>query len=280
MYTAIIQGPELSPQHAEEIANELQGVLKTDNGFEIALTNAAEKTQLRELGQRYRCDINVLPNNFARDQVKLIISDMDSTLIAIECIDEIADFIGAKPQVATITESAMRGEIDFSESLKRRVGLLEGLPVDALEKVYEQRLRLNPGAEALIAAARANHIHTALVSGGFTFFTDKLQQRLGLDSVLANQLEIENGKLTGQVLGDIVDGDVKLKFLNQLIDDLGITAGQTVALGDGANDLKMLNGSGLGVAYHAKPKVQDQADCCINHNGLDAVLGLLNLPYQ
>ena len=280
MYTAIIQGPKLSPQHAEEIANELQGVLKTDNGFEIALTNAAEKTQLRELGQRYRCDINVLPNNFARDQVKLIISDMDSTLIAIECIDEIADFIGAKPQVATITESAMRGEIDFSESLKRRVGLLEGLPVDALEKVYEQRLRLNPGAEALIATAQANHIHTALVSGGFTFFTNKLQQRLGLDSVLANQLEIENGKLTGQVLGDIVDGDVKLKFLNQLIDDLGITAGQTVALGDGANDLKMLNGSGLGVAYHAKPKVQDQADCCINHNGLDAVLGLLNLPSQ
>ena len=280
MYTAIIQGPKLSPQHAEEIANELQGVLKTDNGFEIALTNAAEKTQLRELGQRYRCDINVLPNNFARDQVKLIISDMDSTLIAIECIDEIADFIGAKPQVAAITESAMRGEIDFSESLKRRVGLLEGLPVDALEKVYEQRLRLNPGAEALIATAQANHIHTALVSGGFTFFTNKLQQRLGLDSVLANQLEIENGKLTGRVLGDIVDGDVKLKFLNQLIDDLGITAGQTVALGDGANDLKMLNGSGLGVAYHAKPKVQDQADCCINHNGLDAVLGLLNLPYQ
>jgi phosphoserine phosphatase len=204
----------------------------------------------------------------------LLVMDMDSTLISIECIDEIADMQGLKPQVAAITESAMRGEIDFAESLRRRVALLEGLDESALQRVYDERLKLNPGAEAMLAALRKHGIKTLLVSGGFVFFTERLKQRVGLDNTLANTLEIVNGKLTGKVLGRILDAQGKADALVQMRDELGLKPEQVIAMGDGANDLKMMAHAGVSIAYHAKPVVRAQASYALNFAGLD---GLVNL---
>lgn len=227
--------------------------------------------------REFDCDLNVIPANFDPSRVRLVVSDMDSTLINIECIDEIADFAGVKPQVSAITEAAMRGELDFAQSLTRRVTLLKGLPESVLERVYVERLQLNPGAKKLLTGLRRKGIRFALVSGGFTFFTERLRARLGLDYTLANTLEIEDGKLTGKVVGSIVGAEAKAGFLLQLCEEIGAEPGQAVAMGDGANDLKMMAVAGMGVAYHAKPKVQEQAHCAINHGGLDAILGLLGL---
>jgi phosphoserine phosphatase len=204
----------------------------------------------------------------------LLVMDMDSTLISIECIDEIADMQGLKPEVAAITESAMRGEIDFAESLRRRVALLEGLEEGALQRVYDERLRLNPGAEAMLAAVKQHGIQTLLVSGGFVFFTDRLKQRVGLDHTRANTLEVANGRLTGKVVGAIVDAQGKAEALMHLRDELGLRADQVIAMGDGANDLKMMAHAGVSIAYHAKPVVRAQASYALNFVGLD---GLVNL---
>ena len=204
----------------------------------------------------------------------LLVMDMDSTLISIECIDEIADMQGLKPQVAAITESAMRGEIDFAESLRRRVALLEGLEEGALQRVYDERLKLNPGAETMLAAMKKRDIKTLLVSGGFVFFTERLKQRVGLDFTRANTLEIVNGRLTGKVLGRILDAQGKAEALLQVRDELGLGPDQVIAMGDGANDLKMMAHAGVSVAYHAKPVVRAQASYALNFVGLD---GLANL---
>jgi phosphoserine phosphatase len=203
--------------------------------------------------------------------------DMDSTLISIECIDEIADAAGKKIQVSAITEAAMRGEItDFSDSLRRRVALLKGVPVSALEKVLAQRLQFNPGAEQLLHAAISAGLHTLLVSGGFTFFSQYVQARLGMHAAYANTLEIDaDGKLTGQVLGEIVDGTAKRRHLLALCEQIGCLPSQAIAVGDGANDLPMMLASGLSVAYHAKPKVREQAMVAINSGGLERLLEVL-----
>ncbi|MET3131416.1 phosphoserine phosphatase [Oxalobacteraceae bacterium GrIS 1.11] len=206
---------------------------------------------------------------------KLLAMDMDSTLITIECIDEIADMQGLKPQVAEITEAAMRGELDFSDSLKRRVALLKGLDAGALERVYEERLRLSCGAENLLAKARAAGLKTLLVSGGFSYFTTRLQERLGLDFSHANELEIVDGKLSGRVLGSIVDADEKRRTVERVCAQLGIVPAQAIIMGDGANDLKMMGIAGLSVAFRAKPVVQAQADVALNFVGLDGLLTLL-----
>jgi phosphoserine phosphatase len=203
---------------------------------------------------------------------KLLAMDMDSTLITIECIDEIADMVGVKPQVAAITEAAMRGELDFPGALRRRVALLKGLPVEALDRVYKERLRLSPGAEKLLAAARQAGWTTLLVSGGFTYFTDRLRQRLGLDHTLANTLEVTDGKLTGEVLGEIVDASVKATRVKAACDALGCSPAQAIVAGDGANDLQMMRIAGLSVAFRAKPVVRREATLSINHAGLDALL--------
>jgi phosphoserine phosphatase len=206
---------------------------------------------------------------------RLVAMDMDSTLITIECIDEIADFCGLKTEVAAITEASMRGEIkDFNESLTRRVALLKGLDAGALEKVYEERLQLSPGAEKMLAGAKAAGMKTLLVSGGFTFFTEKLQARLGLDFARANTLEIVDGKLTGRVLGDIVNADVKARTLREACDKLGIEPVRAIAMGDGSNDLKMMAAAGLSVAFRAKPVVREAASVAFNHVGLDGLLRL------
>lgn len=203
---------------------------------------------------------------------RLLAMDMDSTLITIECIDEIADMVGVKPQVAAITEAAMRGELDFPGALRRRVALLKGLPVEALDRVYNERLRLSPGAENLLAAARAYGWTTLLVSGGFTYFTDRLRQRLGLDHTLANTLEVIDGRLTGEVLGEIVDASVKATRVKAACEALGCSPAQAIVAGDGANDLQMMRIAGLSVAFHAKPVVRREATLAINHSGLDALL--------
>ncbi|MPW18473.1 phosphoserine phosphatase SerB [Paraburkholderia sp. CNPSo 3157] len=205
----------------------------------------------------------------------LVAMDMDSTLITIECVDEIADFCGLKAEVAAITEAAMRGEIkDFNESLTRRVALLKGLDASALDKVYEERLRLSPGAERMLAGAKAAGLKTLLVSGGFTFFTEKLQARLNLDFTRANTLEIVDGKLTGRVLGEIVNADVKARTLREACDKLGIEPSRAIAMGDGSNDLKMMAAAGLSVAFRAKPVVREAASVAFNHVGLDGLLRL------
>lgn len=207
---------------------------------------------------------------------KAIAFDMDSTLINIECIDEIADAVGKKAEVAAITEAAMRGEItDFKDSLRRRVALLQGVPATALQEVYDQRLRLNPGALELVAAARQAGLRTLLVSGGFTFFADRVKAQLGMDEAHANTLEIEGGLLTGRVLGDIVDGEAKKQHLLRLCASLACAPTQAIAVGDGANDLPMMRASGLSVAFHAKPKVREQAMVAINEGGLDRLLSVL-----
>jgi phosphoserine phosphatase len=208
---------------------------------------------------------------------RLIAFDMDSTLINIECVDEIADIVGRKAEVAAITEAAMRGEIaDYKESLRQRVALLKGVPVAAIERVYRERLRLNPGAEALVHTAQAAGLKTLLVSGGFTFFTDRIRDRLGLDFTRSNVLEVADGALTGRLVdqpwGDICDGAEKRRMLLQTCEQLGFTARQAIAVGDGANDLPMMGEAGLSVAYHAKPKVREQAMVQINDGGLDRLL--------
>ena len=208
-------------------------------------------------------------------EFKLVAMDMDSTLITIECIDEIADMQGLKKQVSEITEAAMRGELDFAESLKRRVALLEGLDASALERVYEERLKLSPGAEEMLKAVRKAGLKTLLVSGGFTYFTSRLKERLGLDYTHANELEIVDGKLTGKVVGGIVDADEKMRTVERVCDELGIMPSQAIVMGDGANDLKMMSISGMSVAFRAKPVVREQANVALNFVGLDGILPLL-----
>lgn len=204
----------------------------------------------------------------------LICFDMDSTLITIECIDELADFAGKKTEVSAITEAAMRGEIDYRESLYRRLALLAGLDARVLARVYGERLLFSKGARELLAAAQAAGLRTAILSGGFTYFTERLRIELGFDFATSNELEISGGKLTGRVIGDIVDAAAKARHLRRLRDELGLRREQVIAIGDGANDLPMLAEAGLAVAYRAKPATRAKADVAINFGGLDSLLNL------
>ncbi|HYD96211.1 MAG TPA: phosphoserine phosphatase SerB [Noviherbaspirillum sp.] len=207
---------------------------------------------------------------------RLVAMDMDSTLITIECIDEIADMQGLKPQVAEITEAAMRGEIEFRESLARRVALLKGLDAAALQRVYDERLKLSTGAERMLATVKAAGLKTLLVSGGFTYFTDRMKTRLGLDYTHSNVLEIVDGKLTGRVSGVVVDAEEKKATVERVCAELGISPRQAIVMGDGANDLKMMGISGLSVAFRAKPVVRQQAHVALNFVGLDGILPILS----
>jgi len=213
---------------------------------------------------------------------KLIAFDMDSTLINIECVDEIADAVGKKAEVAAITEAAMRGDIaDYKESLRQRVALLKGVTLAQMDQIYRERLQLNPGAAELVAACKAADLKVLLVSGGFTHFTDRIRDRLGIDFTRSNQLEVANGALTGRLVhqpwGDICDGAEKRTMLLQMCDTLGVNLKQTIAMGDGANDLPMMSVAGISVAYHAKPAVREFANVSSESGGLDRLLEVLQV---
>ncbi|MBT9590614.1 MAG: phosphoserine phosphatase SerB [Thiobacillus sp.] len=247
----------------------------SSTAFKLVAANESRRDEVAAFCDAQALDCGWVPAERRITDFGLLVMDMDSTLITIECIDEIADMQGLKPQVSTITEAAMRGEIDFAESLRRRVSLLAGLDESALQRVYDERLQLSPGAETLLAAARAAGIKTLLVSGGFTFFTERLKPRLGLDYTAANTLEIVDGKLSGRVLGDIVDAQGKADWLNRVRSELDLAPAQVIAMGDGANDLKMMAKAGVSIAYRAKPVVRGQASHALNQVGLDGILPLL-----
>lgn len=234
------------------------------------------RVAMRDIAASHDTDLAFLASGFNPEEVKVLAMDMDSTLINIECIDEIADFTGKKAAVSEITEATMRGEIkDFKESLRRRVALLAGVSADVLDSVYRERLRPNPGAVELLSGANASGLYTLLVSGGFTFFTEKLQQELGFKQTQANTLEIIDGKLTGKVIGDIVDGAAKNSYLEQACTLINCHKKNSLTMGDGSNDLPMMHGSGISVAYKAKPIVKEKADAAFDRVGLDAALLLL-----
>lgn len=270
----IIQGPAIQAKDAEAVA-ELAAAARieplSERAFRLFRADPGREARVRAYCESARLDYGFVPDGRTLEQFGLLVTDMDSTLITIECIDEIADMVGVKPQVAEITASAMRGEIDFAQSLTRRVALLEGLEQEALQRVYDERLRLSPGAEEMLAALKAHGVKVMLVSGGFTFFTERLKQRLGLDFIAANTLEIVDGKLTGRVLGKILDAQGKADALNRVREQLGLGQEQVIGMGDGANDLAMLAQAGVSIAYHAKPVVREKATYAINYSGLEAL---------
>ncbi|HQS37637.1 MAG: phosphoserine phosphatase SerB [Methylotenera sp. 24-45-7] len=275
----VVQGSAITFAHLAHIhqlcATSVQFVQIAQHGYYLS-NQATVNSDVQKFCAEQNIDCAYVQDKQLLKSFGLCVMDMDSTLISIECIDEIADMVGIKPQVAAITERAMLGELDFAQSLRERVALLKGLSEQDLMRVLNERLKLNPGAKEWIATCKQHNIKTLLVSGGFTFFAERVKEMLGLDYAVSNTLEIIDGTLTGKVLGDIVDAQRKADELTQLRDQLGLTTMQTIAIGDGANDLKMMVAAGVGVAYHAKPVVQAQATFALNHVGLDGVINLFN----
>lgn len=273
----VIQGADVATPDLKQLA-KLSRASRierlTPEAFRLHDAHPAEA--IAELCENEQLDHAFVPESRRLADFRLLVMDMDSTLITIETIDELADLVGLKPQVAAITERAMRGEIEYDESLRDRVALLQGLEESALDRVYNERLKLTPGAEKLLAQVKRLGIKTLLVSGGFTRITERLKPRLGLDFTHANTLESRDGKLTGHVVGRIVNADGKREALVRVRDQLGIDRSQIIAVGDGANDLKFMAEAGVSVAFHAKPVVRNHATHAINHVGLDGVLNLFN----
>jgi phosphoserine phosphatase len=271
----LIQGAAVAEHDLEQLVR-LTGarqILRLGPGA-CRLIGAQPHPRIAELCASARLDFGFVPADRRLADMRLLAIDMDSTLITIECIDEIADMAGLKAEVSAITAAAMSGEMDYAESLRRRVGLLRGLDQNALARVYDERLQLSPGAEAMLAAMQRAGIKTLLVSGGFSFFTERLQSRLGLDYAVSNVLEIEDGRLTGRVAGAIVDAEAKAAKLRSVRDELGLEPARVIAVGDGANDLAMMAEAGISVAYRAKPLARRRADYALDYAGLDGVLNL------
>ena len=272
----VLQSPRLQRDSVEQIcvlANPRAIEQVTERAFR--LKGVAVSQEVAAHCEKAEVDYAWMPEGRRFADLRLVAMDMDSTLITIECIDELGELAGKKAEVAAITAQAMRGEIaDYAESLRRRVALLDGLPASSLETIYQERLRLTPGAEKLIAACKANGVKLLLVSGGFTFFTERLQQRLGMDYVISNRLEIAGGRLTGKLVGEIVGAEAKAAKFTSVMHSLNARKDQTLAIGDGANDLKMMAQAGTSIAFHAKPVVRAQASCALNWSGLDAVVNL------
>lgn len=272
----VVQGPGLAEAEAQALI-ELVGGKRAEPIAPGAfrLRDAAPNAAVARWAEQREVDYAFIPAGRRFADLELVAMDMDSTLITIECIDELGDLAGRKAEIAAITAQAMRGEIEYQESLRRRVRALAGLKEDSLVEVYEKRLKLTPGADALIAACKKHGVKLLLVSGGFTFFTERLKQRLGIDYTISNVLEVKNGKLTGALVGAIVDADAKAARFREVMSALKASKEQTLAIGDGANDLKMMAEAGISVAFRAKPVVRAQATCAISWCGLDAVRNLL-----
>ena len=279
----IIQAADIETQHLKTLhglcgASGIEKIDGTGNfahqAFRVLNGDISAKADVERFCEDHQLDFGFVAPDASLSQFGLIVMDMDSTLITIECIDEIADYAGKKAEVASVTEAAMRGEIDWPTSLRQRVAALAGLPEIVLAQVYTERLKFSPGAENLIAAAKRHNIKLLLVSGGFTFFTDKLKTRLGIDYAYSNTLEVENGILTGRVIGPLCDANAKAAHVRNTASLLGFQADQVMAIGDGANDLLMMHAAGCSVAFHAKPVVRAQASYALNHVGLDAILAL------
>jgi phosphoserine phosphatase len=271
----VVQGPALTAAQMQELSR-LAGSTTVEKiaGHAWRIRKAAPADGIAPYCEQRRIDYAFIAEGRRFADLKLLAMDMDSTLITIECIDELGDIAGCKSEIAAITAQAMRGELDYPQSLRKRVGLLAGLPEEALTTVYDKRLRLTPGAEELLGACKRHGVRVLLVSGGFTFFTERLRTRLGIDYTISNRLEITGGRLTGQVMGEVVDAHAKAAKFAAVVRELGARREQTIAIGDGANDLKMLALAGLSVAFHAKPVVRAQADCAISWCGLDAIVRL------
>lgn len=252
------------------------GSVQDDKAADIFFDGNAEKADAAMTSLRKTMDVGILPAE--NRQKKLLISDMDSTMITVECIDELADYAGIKEQIAEITERAMQGELDFEEALKGRIALLKGLNESAIEQCLRERVKIMPGAEVLVRTMRRSGAETILVSGGFTSFAEPVAAQIGFARSEANMLGIEDNNLTGLLAGPIVDSKRKAELLGQSIHDSGLTAMDCLAVGDGANDIPMIGLAGLGVAYHAKPKAAAAANVAINHNDLTALLYLQGVP--
>ncbi|MFM8798618.1 MAG: phosphoserine phosphatase SerB [Fluviibacter sp.] len=278
MFDLVVYGGPVPTYLIEAIQSALKPADVKPQGMQavrfIGITTQQLPESLSQSLHNEQLDWGVVAAGRTLKDFKLVVFDMDSTLINIECIDELADFAGRKAEVSAITEAAMRGELDYRESLQKRVAILEGLNAKVLARVFSERLLLNPGARELLEALQAADIHTALLSGGFTYFTERLRIELGLDFATSNELEIVSGKLTGKVVGDIIDAQAKADKLLQLANEFGLTKDQVMAVGDGANDLLMMAEAGTSVAYHAKPATQSKATHAINHGGLDSILTL------
>lgn len=275
----VIQSPEpLAAAHTKPLLALARGSrAEAVDAHTLRITDAdpAQRPDLEVYCATHALDYAFVKPGLALRDFGLVAMDMDSTLITIECIDEIADFCGVKAEVSAITEASMRGELkDFNESLIARVALLKGLDASALEHVFAERLKLSPGAEAMLDAVQAAGLRTLLVSGGFTFFTERLKSSLKLDFAYANTLEVVDGKLTGKVLGEIVNASVKARTLREACAKLGIPTSQAIVLGDGSNDLEMMAEAGLSVAFRAKPVVRAAASVAFNQVGLDGLLRL------
>ena len=273
----VVQGedvstPDLKALHALAHGKAIERV--SANAFRIAQADPSAKDAVAAHCAKAHLDFGFVREGARLADFGLLAMDMDSTLICIECIDEIADFAGRKAEVAAVTASAMRGEIDWPESLKRRVAALQGLEESALGRVYAERLRFNPGAEKLIAAARRANVKTLLVSGGFTYFTDRVRDKLKLDYAYSNVLVVESGKLAGTTTGPLVDAAGKAAHVARLKRELGLAKERVLAIGDGANDLPMMAEAGTSIAYHAKPVVRERATYALDFAGLDGVLNL------
>jgi len=273
MFVLNVIGKGAEPDIFRGLDNGPAKILSPGHAFDLPVANeVASLAEARARCEDFGLDINLVST--VKRRKKLLLADMDSTIINVECLDELADMAGLKPQIAAITERAMRGELEFEAALKERVGMLKGLKLDALERTYAERVRLNPGAKSLLATMRAHGAHTMLVSGGFGYFTRRVAEAAGFHAERGNTLLDDGVALTGEVSTPILGREAKVKALEEAVENLEIEFAETLAVGDGANDLAMIQKAGMGVAYHAKPVVAAGADAAIQHNDLTALLYL------